>query len=137
MIRRIVIDANIAFRVLARSQGDLRRLVIRNGPLGFYTPKFLIVELFKHKERLAKAMGESDEKLLEYLNTFIGCVHFVDESAIPIGTWLEGYRLCRDVDRKDTPYVALSLYLEAPIWTLDVELTEGLRARGFNSFVSL
>ena len=57
-------------------------------------------------------------------------VEFVSETSIPIGTWMEAYRLCRDVDEKDTPYVALALYAKAEIWTDDRELKDGLRAKG-------
>jgi predicted nucleic acid-binding protein len=38
------------------------------------------------------------------------------------------------VDEKDTPYIALTLYLDGLFWTEDGVLKEGLRARGFDRF---
>ena len=47
---------------------------------------------------------------------------------------MEAYRLCREVDEKDTAYVALALHLDGRLWTHDSELKIGLRARGFDRF---
>ena len=59
---------------------------------------------------------------------------FVEEGAIPIGTWMEARRLCQDIDLKDTPFVALTLYLQRRLWTADAELKSGLRAKNFQDF---
>ena len=62
-------------------------------------------------------------------------MEFVNEANIPLGTWVEGYRLCRGIDEKDTAYVALTLHLDGRLWTSDEQLKTGLRARGFDRFV--
>ena len=72
--------------------------------------------------------------MLESLHTLVAAMEFMDESAIPIGTWLEAHRLCAPTDPKDTPYVALALYVDGELWTEDEELKQGLRARGFTRF---
>lgn len=64
----------------------------------------------------------------------IARVTFVNEGVIPIGTWMEGRRLCVDVDPKDTPYVTLSLHLDGLLWTDDAEFKAGLSSKGFNNF---
>lgn len=50
---------------------------------------------------------------------------------------MEAYRLCRDVDEKDTPYVALSIHLDGQLWTDDMVLKTGLKRKGFSSFFEL
>jgi predicted nucleic acid-binding protein len=97
-------------------------------------PRFVFIELFKHKERILAATDLSEEELLEALNSLFAHIQFLDESAIPIGDWLEARRLCSGIDEKDTPFVALAIHLNAPLWTEDHELKEGLRAKGFDSF---
>ncbi len=57
-----------------------------------------------------------------------------DEDAIGIGSWTEAWRLCRDVDENDTAYLALTLELDAELWTSDRELETGLRKKGFTRF---
>lgn len=134
MKRRIVVDANVAFRSLVGWRGDLRRILLGQSAATFFAPKYLLVELFKHKDRLQRACGLPEEKLLEHLNTLVSCIRFVDEASVPVGTWLEAHRLCKDIDPKDTPYVALALHLDASLWTQDIELKTRLSALGFTNF---
>ena len=56
--RRIVVDANIAFRALSRGRNDLVAMLRPAGRLAgstLHAPRFLFVELFKHKERIVRA----------------------------------------------------------------------------------
>ena len=43
-------------------------------------------------------------------------------------------RLCKEVDEKDTPYVALTLHLDGRLWTHDTKLKVRLRTSGFDRF---
>ncbi len=131
-MRRAVFDANLAWRFLAGGAEALRKRLATAPRL--LTPRFLFVELFKHKQRLLHATRLPEPELLDALHVLVARLEFADEALIPLGTWAEAYRLCRDVDEKDTPYVALSLHAGAPLWTLDVELKEGLRRQGFDHF---
>lgn len=131
---RIVIDTNIFFSLLLREDAALRKGFLTDNAPRFHCPRFVFVELFKHKERIAQATELSEEDLLECLHELLARVHFVEEGAIPIGTWMEARRLCRDVDPKDAPFVALSLHLDGRLWTSDDELKAGLRAKGFDRF---
>jgi len=47
------------------------------------------------------------------------------------------HEVCREVDPKDTPFVALTFHLDAFLWADDLELMKGLRARGFDRFFTL
>jgi predicted nucleic acid-binding protein len=130
----VVVDANLAFKALAAGRGDLRDRIGPSGALVFHAPRFLFVELFKHKERLAAAARVDEPEILEALHTLVSRLEFVNETNIPLGTWMEAYRLCREIDEKDTPYVALTLHLDGRLWTDDGALKAGLRARGFDRF---
>src|SRR5438105_3166542 len=105
---RVIVDANIAFKCLRSNRGDLRERIGPGGHPQFFSPRFLFVELFKHKERLARAAGVPETELLEVLYALLSRLEFVNEANIPIGTWVEAYRLCKGIDEKDTPYVALT-----------------------------
>ncbi len=76
----------------------------------------------------------SEQETLEALYSLTSHLEFVNEAHIAVGTWAEAYRLCKDIDEKDTPYVALTLHLDGLLWTEDEELITGLRARGFVQF---
>lgn len=72
--------------------------------------------------------------MLECRYELLERVHFIEEGGISLGTWIEAHRLCRDVDVKDTPFVALALILDARLWTGDRDLKAGLRAKAFDLF---
>lgn len=111
-----------------------RRKLLTEPGRAFYCPRFFLVELFKHKERLARISALSEEELLECLHELLARVHFIEEGAIAVGTWMEARRLCREIDPKDTPFVALALHLDCLLWTDDEELKRGLRQLGFDRF---
>jgi predicted nucleic acid-binding protein len=130
----VIADANIVFRCLLAGRGDLRGRIGPGQHPQFFSPRFLFVELFKHKERLALAARLPEAELLEALYALVSRLEFVNEANIPVGTWVEAYRLCKDIDEKDTPYVALALHLDGRLWTSDEQLRRGLQARGFDRF---
>ena len=130
----VVVDANVAFKALAAGRGDLRDRLGPSGLLTFYAPRFLFVELFKHKERLAAAARVSEPEIIEALHTLVSRLEFVNEANIPLDTWMKAYRLCRDTDKKDTPYVALTLHVDGQLWTHDAELKSALLGLGFDRF---
>uniref|UniRef100_UPI00378411D8 PIN domain-containing protein n=1 Tax=Prosthecobacter sp. TaxID=1965333 RepID=UPI00378411D8 len=96
--------------------------------------KYVFVEIFKHKERIADASGLSEPELLSLLHSILERIEFIDEDSIRLGSWIEAWRLCRDVDENDTAYVALALDQDAELWTGDRVLESGLRKKGFIRF---
>jgi predicted nucleic acid-binding protein len=134
MSRHVVIDANRIFSELIAANHKLRRVFATQPETEFHCPKYVLVELFKHKERIAAATGLSEPELLGLLHTLLERIHFFDEDAISIGSWTESWRLCRGVDENDVAYVALALELDGDLWTSDRELETGLRKRGFARF---
>ena len=44
--------------------------------------------------------------------------------------------MVKDIDNKDTPYVAFSLFYKSKIWSEDKELRDGLRKKGFKNVIS-
>ena len=129
----IVTDANIIISALMRGSRQIRRTLARKD-LQFVSPKFIVVELFKHAPKIQKATKLSKDKVLELLSSIVNQIKFYEEDLISIGSWAEAFRLCRDVDEKDTPYIALALELDADIWTNDKKLKIGLRKKDFNRF---
>jgi predicted nucleic acid-binding protein len=131
----VVVDTNILFAALVASRSRIREFLFTEKEVDFSCPRFLFVELFKHKERIVAATELSEDELLDVLNAMLARVRFVEEAVIPIGIWLEARRLCHDIDEKDTPFIALTIHPNARLWTEDAELKVGLRAKGFNLFL--
>jgi predicted nucleic acid-binding protein len=131
---RVVVDTNIVFAVLLHRQSRWRETLLTGARYSFCSPRFAMVEIFKHKERIAAATALDEDELLDCLNAVLARIQFLDEGAIPMGTWMEGRRLCADVDAKDAPFVTLTLHVDGRLWTGDAELEVGLRAKGFDRF---
>lgn len=81
-----------------------------------------------------KQTQATEDEVNEFLNKSLRNIHFVNEEMISTGSFVEAYRLCRDVDEKDTPFVALALELEGELWTRDKKLAQGLVRKGFAKF---
>ena len=130
----VVVDTNVLFSLLLRGATTLRKRFLTGSAPALHCPRFVFVELFKHKQRIEQATELNEEALLECLSELLARVHFVEEGAIPIGTWMEARRLCRDVGPKDAPFIALTLHLDGRLWTHDDQLKAGLKAKGFDRF---
>ena len=66
--------------------------------------------------------------------TLLKRIHIINDDIISNTSWKHAMQLVYDVDVKDVPNVALTIELEGKLWTNDVELKDGLRAKGFDDF---
>ena len=129
----VIIDSNIIFSSLLSKNSKFRSILL-NPAIDFYTPNFLISEIFKHKEKLIKNAKCTEEEVYEFLNKILQRIHFVNDELISFETANNAYELCKDIDEKDTPFIALVLEFNGSFWTGDNLLIKGLKAKGFNNF---
>lgn len=132
-MRKVVVDTNILFAALRVKNSTIRKMLERKD-ITFYSPNFLMVELFKHKERILNKSKLTEEETYETLTGLFAFIHFVSEDSLSMGNLIAAFRLCNEIDEKDTPFIALALELECDIWTNDEALKSGLRKRGFHRF---
>lgn len=132
-MKNIVIDTNILFSSLRAKNSKLRE-ILEKEDCRFFAPNFLMVEIFKHKERIRQKSKITEDEVYEILYKTLYKINFVNEEIISLGNFIAAYKLCTDIDEKDTPFVALTLELEAELWTKDDVLKRGLIKKGFNAF---
>ena len=132
-MKKVVLDTNLLFSALLSRSMSFRETLF-NSPVRFFAAKYLIVEIFKHKERIIKASKAPEEKVYAYLHEVLARIEFINEDFISTKSYLQANWLCRDIDENDTAHLALTLELEAEIWTNDEVLKIGLRKKGFNRF---
>jgi predicted nucleic acid-binding protein len=132
-MRKVIVDTNILFSAL-RSKNSKLRIILEKADLHFYAPNFLMVEIFKHKERILQKSKATEDEVYEALYKMLNKITFVNEETISLGNFIEAYKLCGDIDEKDTPFVALTLELEGELWTKDDVLKRGLKKKGFDLF---
>jgi len=61
-----------------------------------------------------------------YFNGIIERLEFVPTDFISIDSRQKAYDLCKNIDIKDTPFIALAIDLGLQIWTGDKKLKDGL-----------
>jgi putative PIN family toxin of toxin-antitoxin system len=129
---KIVVDTNILFSALISTQSHLRDILLEHKG-EFYAPNYLFVELFRYKDKMMKYTKLSEEEMYEYLNILTEKIHFIQVDFISVENRQIAYDLCKDKDIKDTLFVALSLELDAKLWTGDKKLKTYLIQKGFSA----
>jgi predicted nucleic acid-binding protein len=62
-------------------------------------------------------------------------IEFIEDAAIPFEEYIKAMRIVRDVDPDDVHFIALTNYLDRVLWTGDVKLYNGLKAKGYEKVV--
>ena len=133
MKRRVVIDTNLIFSALLVDTSGIRETLLDES-ITFYAPNFIVVEIFKHQRKMLKLTKLNEVEFFTFFNRIVENVKFVPLSFISAESREKAYNLCLDVDLKDIPFVALSIELNAPLYTGDNKLKSGLSAKGFDNF---
>lgn len=131
--KSVVVDSNLIFSALIPKASKIREVLFESN-MTFYAPNFLITEIYKHKDKLIKNSKLDESEFYLYFNGIIEKIQFVPIDFISIKSRQKAYDLCKDVDIKDTPFIALTIELNIPIWTGDKKLKAGLRLKGFDDF---
>ncbi|MFN8346952.1 MAG: PIN domain-containing protein [Spirosomataceae bacterium] len=100
----------------------------------FVVPHFVMIELFKYKEKIISLTKKNEIEVLEIIYHLLLQVSFYNEKDLSLTSRQAAYDLCKDIDLKDAVFVALSIELNAPIWTGDQKLKKGLITKGFTNF---
>ncbi len=133
---RVVIDTNMIFSLLLGKNARLRDTFFDPAHT-FFAPNYIIGELFEKKEKIIKCSALSEAELYELLHRILSRIAFITEEFVALEHRLQAFNLCQGVDEDDTPFIALALQLNAPVWTGDRRLKEHLQREGFSLFFEL
>ena len=129
----VVVDTNIIFSSLLSHKSNMAEILL--GKIHqFVAPHFLFTEIFKHKEKILKFTRLTEDELLELLSLLLGNIQFISTSGISSSSLQKAFDLCRHIDLKDLPFVALSIEYDAMLWTGDNKLKTSLTQHNFTKF---
>jgi predicted nucleic acid-binding protein len=97
----------------------------------FFTSEYLFQELENHKKKLQKASKLTEEEILKARTELFKYIKIISLELIPQDIWLIAEDLTFDIDPDDISFVALSIFLDAYLWTGDKDLYAGLKNKGF------
>ena len=132
----IVVDTNIVFSALINSRSTISEMIITPySHFRFYTSKYLFDELEKHKSKLQKASKLTEKEIDRTKLELFKYINIISLEIIPVEIWQQAKDLTFDIDPDDIPFVALSIYLDAYLWTGDKILYNGLQSKGFTKIL--
>ena len=133
---RIVIDTNIIFSALISSGSVIPEIIIASsGNFKFYTSEYLFDELEEHKIKLQKASKLTEKEIERAKTKLFKYINIISLGIIPQKIWQEAEALTFDIDPDDISFVALSIFLDASLWTGDKTLYNGLQSKGFDKVI--
>lgn len=132
---KIIVDTNIVFSSILNTNGQVGDLLMNSADFEFYTCEYLKVEIDNHKDRLMSISKLTNLQFRKAKDQIFSRITIISESQIPYDYWHEAAKLVVDVDMDDIAFVALSKYMQIPIWTGDKKLIKGLSKKGFNNLL--
>jgi len=133
---KIIVDTSIFISALISPKGIFAELLM-NPIFQFekYSSYYLVVEVFKHKEKILKYSKLSENELIEQVYNLLKNVKLINESQIPKEIWEKAFELTKGVDENDTAFIALTEFTDGKLWTLDKKLSNGLKKKGYSKII--
>lgn len=134
---KIVVDTNIVFSALLNSNSRIGKILLHSKThFQFYTCYYLRAELQKHRNRILKLTNLAEADLTELETLITQHITFIDERLLSQDLLLTTEILLKSIDPNDTPFVALTTHLEGKLWTGDMQLYNGLKAKRFLNVIT-
>lgn len=114
-----MVNTNVLFSFFGKSTTTRELIFLLSGRL--ISPKFAIEELYEHKNVIMKKARITPEDFESLISTLREHVMFVEEEF-----YAEFIPLALEItpDKDDVDFVALSLKINAPLWSNDKRLKE-------------
>jgi predicted nucleic acid-binding protein len=134
---RVVVDTNIVFSAILNTSSDIGDVLFGSDQsFTFYTAEYLRNELDRNRDKLMAISSLNKQEIIEAQFYVFNKIRFLSEEQIPTAIWEQSMSFVKEVDMDDIAFVALSMYLEASLWTGDKKLIKGLQAKGFTKCIS-
>ena len=133
---KIIVDTNIVFSGILNSTSKIGKILIHSkGYFQFFTCNYLRTEILRHHVKLMKLTKLTDNDLKELENLVTANITFIDERLLPKDLLLKTENLLKSIDPTDMPFVALTKHLAGRLWTGDMKLYNGLKAKRFKDII--
>ncbi|WPD21118.1 MAG: PIN domain-containing protein [Candidatus Electrothrix scaldis] len=134
MSKGYILDANVLFSAFISGK-ELYTLLFSEHTM--YLPDFAFLELEKYRKRILKKTKLREEEFQEFVLQLFSNVTVVPNLLLSETSLEQAYQLCREIDEKDTVYVAAAIELDLVLVTNDRVLYSGLRERNFSGIALL
>jgi len=133
-VHQYVIDANVLFSAFISGK-DVYSLLFSTYTI--YIPDFAFVELEKYKQRILKKTKLTADEFQEFVLRLLNNVTVIPNLLLSQASLTRAYELCKEIDEKDTLYIATALELNLTLITSDKRLYTGLKSKDFSKVMLL
>ncbi len=128
----VVLDSNVLFSALISGK-ELYLDIFKS--LKIYVPDFIFGEISKYQERIISKTCLQSEFIF-FTRQLFSEITVIPKLAISQQSFEKALSICRDVDPKDTAFVALSIELNVPLWPNDKKLIDGLAGKQYDNVIT-
>ena len=133
---KIIVDTNIVFSAILNSNSRIGKILLNSKEhFQFFSCNYLRIEIQRHRNKLLKLTKLSEDKLSELQELITQHITFIDERLIPQDLLIKIETQLKAIDTDDTVFVALTKHLEGKLWTGDLQLYNGLKAKRFKDII--
>lgn len=133
---KIIVDTNIVFSAILNSNSRIGKILLNSKEhFQFFTCNYLRTEIQRHRNKLLKLTKLSEDQLSELEDLITQHITFIDERLIPQDLLIKTEIQLKAIDPDDTVFVALTKHLEGKLWTGDLQLYNGLKAKRFKNII--
>ena len=133
---KIIVDTNIVFSAILNSNSRIGKILLNaKEHFQFFTCNYLKVEIQRHQTKLLRITKLTEDQLSELEELITQPITFIDERLIPKDLLIKTETQLQSIDPNDTVFVALTKQLEGKLWTGDMQLYNGLRAKRFRDII--
>ena len=133
---KIIVDTNIVFSAILNSNNRIGKILLNSKEhFQFFTCNYLRIEIQRHRNKLLKITKLTEDQLSELEELITQHITFIDERLIPQDILIKTETQLKAIDTDDTVFVALTKHLEGKLWTGDLQLYKGLKAKRFKNII--
>jgi len=127
----VIADSNIIISALISPKGSIASVLKDKSNIQFIAPVYLLTEVYEHWDIIVQFTPLSKREIFEEFYFYRNKITFIDAINIPKQHKNKATEIMKDIDPKDTAFVALHLYKKHKLWTGDKKLIKGLTAKGY------
>ena len=133
---KIIVDTNIVFSAILNSNSRIGKILLNSKDhFQFFSCNYLQVEIRRHRNNLLKLTKLTEVQLSELELLVTQKITYIDERLIPKDLLVKTEIQLKTIDPNDTVFVALTKRLEGKLWTGDMRLYNGLKAKRFKDII--
>ena len=134
---KLIVDSNIVFSAILNPGSRIARILLsQHKYFNLYSCHYLHEEIKHHYDKLSKLAGKSVDWVIDTEKHVTKHISFINESIIPEGDFKTEEKLVKEVYFDDVVFVALSIHLNAKLWTGDKRITACLLRQNFTEVVN-